>query len=151
MRALSLLSCSVGMQLLVSAAVLQCLHRMCMDMPAILYILYVSVCQHTSLFTRGCVGGGGGGAVCLVLNRSQPICARVCECVWECVCVWRCVLADHSRLQPVRKSGGSVGTNVVCPGLHWDDRASTLDWASRRLMSRTPSLGHYQRGCSVTV
>lgn len=90
-RALSLLSCSVGMQLLVSAAVLQCLHRMCMYTPAILYILYVSVCQHTSLFTRGCVDlpswevgeVGVGGAVCLVLNRSQPICARVCECVWE--------------------------------------------------------------------
>lgn len=76
---LSLLSYSVGMWLLVCAAVLHqevCLYRMCMYMPAILYILYVSVCQHTSLFTRGCVDLPKGEAVCLVFNRSQPICAK---------------------------------------------------------------------------
>lgn len=70
---------SVGMRLLVSAAVLHqevCLYRMCMYMLAILYILYVSVCQHTSVFTRGCVDLPKGEAVCLVFNRSQPICAK---------------------------------------------------------------------------
>lgn len=78
MRALSLLSCSVGMQLLVSAAVLQCLHRMCMYMPAILYILYVSVCQHTSLFTRGCVGGGVGGVGGGSLSCAQQVSTHLC-------------------------------------------------------------------------
>lgn len=73
------------MQLLVGAAALQqqeCLHRMCMYMPAILYILYVSVCQHTSLFTRGCVdlprrgserGTGGGGLSC-----AQQVSTHLC-------------------------------------------------------------------------
>lgn len=37
--------------------------------------------------------------------------------------------ALHSRHQPVRKLGGCVGTNVVCPGLHLDDRAWILYWS----------------------
>ncbi len=79
-----------------------------------IYILYASVCRHTSLFTSGCVGWSaeGEGSLSCGWQVSTRLCVGVCVGVW--VCDWGLCrrLKVHRQVSACEGVGGSVGANA---------------------------------------